>query len=200
MTDIVPERIETDRLRLERLGRETVDPLELYRICSSDDGIDEVTAYLPWSPHRSVDETASFIEERERDWEDRESVTYVIRPRDGEAGAGQLAGLAGLAFAWDRLTARLGVWLRRRFWGRGYSGERAAALMEVAFDRLDLDAVAVTHQVGNERSRRAIEQYVEAHGGRREGRLRNWSVRDGAPVDEVRYTVSREEYVRATSE
>lgn len=199
MPAIFPDHIETDRLRLEPLRRETVDVFELYRICSADDGIEAVTKYLPWQPHRTVDETVEFVERCEQQWSDHEGVTYVIRPREGEDGAGELAGLTSLGCEWDRLTAGLGLWLRKRFWGRDYSGDRAAALIEVAFERLDLEVVAVTHQVGNDQSRRAIEKYVEAHGGRQEGRLRNWALRDGEPVDEVRYTISREEYQQTVS-
>ena len=101
---------------------------------------------------------------------------------------------------WDRRTAILGVWLRKPFWGRGYSGERAAALMEIAFERLHLELVAVTHDAGNEKSRRAIEQYVERFGGRHDGLIRNAEVDgDGTPVDQHRYSISREEYLGTTA-
>lgn len=67
--------------------------------------------------------------------------------------------------------------------------------MELAFDRLDLELVAVTHRVDNRKSRRAIEKYVEAHDGQCDGLLRNWYVdADGEPVDKRRYTVTCEQY------
>lgn len=53
----------------------------------------------------------------------------------------------------------------------------------------------MTHVVGNERSERAIQKYVERFGGRREGTLRNYVPFDEGPHDAVRYTVSRTEYV-----
>lgn len=200
MPPIFPERIETDRLRLERLNRETVDVFELYRICSADDGIERVTEYLPWTPHDTVKETIEFLEDCEEDRADDKGAAYVVRPRDGEEGAGEIAGLTGLGVNWDRRTANLGLWLRTRFWGRGYAQERAAALIEVAFEHLDLELIAVEHQAGNENSRRAIEKYVDAHGGRHEGRLRNWATNGGEPVDQHRYTISRSEYEEAVGE
>ena len=122
----------------------------------------------------------------------------MLRPREGEDGAGAFAGTAGLGVDWEKETAELGIWLRPRFWGRGYSGERADRFLELAFDRLDLAVVAVTHDARNEQSRRAIEKYVERFGGRREGRLRNGGVRqDGTPYDLVRYSVTREEWTTA---
>ena len=66
--------------------------------------------------------------------------------------------------------------------------------MELAFCRLDLEVVAVTHHADNDNSRRAIEKYVEAHGGRCEGLLRNWIPYGEEVADEYRYTISREEY------
>ena len=96
--------------------------------------------------------------------------------------------------------ATMGMWLRKPFWGRGYSGERAAALLEVAFERLDLELVAVDHQAGNEKSERAIRKYVEAHGGQYDGVLRNWVPMDEGVDDLHRYTVTREQWTEATKD
>lgn len=194
-----PERIETDRLRLAPRWPERVDLDDCYRICSSDPGIDEVTEYVTWDPHETKKETLEFLERGRERWEDDEAAGYVIRPREGEDGAGEIAGFGGLSVDWEKRTAVLGTWLRKRFWGRGYSGERAAALVEVAFADLDLDLVAVSHLPENEQSRRAIEKYVDRLGGRREGLLRNnITFADGSVHDEVRYSIAREEWRDAT--
>ncbi|WP_280586592.1 GNAT family protein [Halorubrum sp. Boch-26] len=195
-----PETIETDRLRLEARRPENVDLDACYRICSSNLAIDEVTEYVTWSPHETKRETLEFLERGRKRWADREAASYVIRPREGEDGAGALAGFGGFEVDWERRTAELGTWLRKRFWGRGYSGERAAALVEVAFAELDLELVAVGHHPDNDNSRRAIETYVDRFGGRREGRLRNHlTFADGSVHDEVRYTISQAEWREATS-
>ncbi|WP_435177585.1 GNAT family N-acetyltransferase [Halorussus sp. AFM4] len=204
-----PERVETDRLVLEPLTPEYVDVLAFYRHASRHNPhIEEITEYLTWEPHATPKETLEFLESRAEAWEAGEDASYVVRTKDEEGGAvegadgdsrgGEIAGAAGLHPDWDRRTGTLGTWLRKPFWGRGYSGERAAALMDVAFDRLDLEVVAVTHQDGNENSRRAIEKYVAAHGGQREGLLRNGGVSPDGPVDVHRYTVTREQWSEAT--
>jgi RimJ/RimL family protein N-acetyltransferase len=126
-------------------------------------------------------------------------VTYLLYPREGEEGAGEMAGTCGLGVDWDTRVGELGIWLRKPFWGRGYSGERAAALMDLAFERLDLEVVAIPVIPDNEQSNRAVEQYVEAHGGRLEGRLRNARATPDGPVDLNRYTVSQAEYREATT-
>lgn len=195
-----PVVVETDRLRLERAAPDAVDVHELYRVSSADDGIDEVTRYVGWDPHETPKETQKFLRTCESRWDDAESAQYVIRPREDEDGAGEIAGMTGLTLRWDRRVAEPGVWLRRRFWGRGYSGERAGALLELSFGVLDLGVVAVHHHPDNENSRRAVERYVDRFGGRREGRLRNAHRWGDEAVDLVRYTVAREEWREATAD
>jgi RimJ/RimL family protein N-acetyltransferase len=195
VSELFPDRIETDRLVLDPLH--DVDVLRYYELCAGDDGIEEVTEYVPWTPHDTPKETAEFLETKAEQWVEGTNAEYVIRPAAGEDGAGTIAGATGLGVDWDRRTGSFGLWLRKRFWGRGYSGERAAALMAVAFDHLDLDLIEVTHMDGNEKSRKAIEGYIEAHGGRHEGCLRGYERADlerGGAVDAHRYTVTREEF------
>lgn len=196
---LFPDRIETERLVLDRLSTETVDPRRYYEVCSSDRGIEDVTRYTPWDPHETPAESLAFLEGREEAWAEGRSADYAIRPRAGEPGAGELAGASGLGIDWERRLGSLGIWLRKRFWSRGYSGERAEALVELAFDRLDLAVVDVAVRADNEKSRRAVERYVDRLGGRRDGRFRNrWAVGVDDPVDEIRYSISRDEYRRAT--
>lgn len=195
---LFPEEMTSDRLRYERLHPSSFDPLELYEHVNEDaPHIDEITRYVTWDPYEHPKEAVDWVEECGSAFDAGESATYVVRPREGER-AGEFAGLAGLHPDWDRRRATLGVWLRKPFWGRGYAGERAARLLELAFDRLDLDIVTVSHDPDNENSRRAIERYVERFGGRREGRIRNDVRISGEVRDTVRYSISRAEYRAAT--
>jgi len=202
MSDLFPDRIETERLVLEAAATETVDPLALYEHTSEDaPHIDEITEHVTWDPHGTPKESAEFLELVTDERENGEGATYVVRPRPCEDGAGEFAGFTGIGVDWDARTATFGAWLRKPFWGRGYSGERAAALMDVAFDRLDLDAVVVCVHDGNEKSRTAVSRYVDAHGGHREGLLRNFEVNmDGSVADVHRFTVTAAEYRAATSD
>jgi RimJ/RimL family protein N-acetyltransferase len=189
-----PAIIETERLRLEPRTPEYVDALDVYEHCKQGaPHIDEVTEHLPWDPHQTPNETAAFLERGAERREAREQVDYVIRTKGDENGAGEIAGFGGLTFDWDTDSAELGTWLRKPFWGRGYSGERALALCELAFDHLDIGVVAVTHDAGNENSARAIEKYIDRMDGRREGTLRSFHAGD-PPRDAVRYSVTRAEY------
>lgn len=192
-SELFPDRIETDRLVLEAAGPDTVDVHELYELCSSE-AAERVTEYVTWEPHAHPKETLEFLEFAADQHGSGESAQYAIRPGESEDGAGELAGMCGLTVDWDRNLGEPGIWLRPRFWGRGYSGERARALVELAFDRLDLDCVAVEVLDDNERSRRAVESYIADLGGQYEGLLRHAKAWEDGPVDLHRWSVTREEY------
>ena len=195
---LFPERLETDRLELEALTTETIDPLTLYEYSSHRaDDIEDVTRYLTWEPHETPKVSRDFVQQMTEAREAGETASYVVRPSAGEDGAGEFAGLTGLSVDWDRRAGMLGMWLRKPFWGRGYSSERASELFRVAFERLDLDVVAVECDVDNEKSRRAIEKYIESHGGRQEGILRNWADHGDGPATVHRYSVTQAEYREA---
>ena len=189
-----PESVESDRLQHEQLSHENVDVQEFYRICSGDDGIEEVTRYMPWTPHETMKQSKDFIDRNERKWDDGESLAYILRPKTPENGAGEFAGLTGLVFEWERRTAINWIWIRKRFWGRGYNGESAQVLMELLFEQLDLEVYAVTHAVENAKSQQAIQKYIKAAGGQCDGLLRSWIPHKNYVSDEVRYTVTQEEW------
>lgn len=193
---LFPEELASERLRYEALHPETADPCEFYEhVKAGAPGIDAVTEYVTWEPYDHPKQAVDWINHAGEGFDAGEEVHYVIRPREGDR-AGELAGLTSISPDWDRQLAVLGIWLRKPFWGRGYSGERAARMLELAFDRLDLEVVSVTHDPDNEQSRKAIEGYVERFGGRKEGHIRNDIVIDGEPRDSVRYSISRAEWER----
>ncbi|ELY33642.1 N-acetyltransferase GCN5 [Natrialba magadii ATCC 43099] len=210
--------MESERLRYERVHPEEFDAYELYEyVQAGTPHVDELTEYMPWDPHAHPKESFDWVEQSGKQFDDGEAANYLVRLAEDEAGvkvedededenedenenegkqAGELAGTAGLSVDWDCKRAVFGTWFRKPFWGRGYSGERAARMLELAFDRLDLELVAVAHDPENDKSRRAIEKYVDRFGGRKEGRLRNKVVIDDEPRALVQYSISREEWER----
>ncbi|MFC7175684.1 GNAT family N-acetyltransferase [Halosegnis marinus] len=165
---LFPATMETDRLRFEAIRPGSLDPVEMYEHVRPDaPAIDEVTRYLRWGPHPTPKATAEFVARAGEAYEASEDVHYTVRPTEGDL-AGEFLGTAGFHPDWDREVATLGVWFREVAWGNGYSGERAARMLELAFERLDLAYVKIDHDARNERSRRAIEKYVERFGGRKE--------------------------------
>ena len=195
MADIFPKEIRTKRLRFRPALPATVDVHELYQIYSADPGIEDVTRWVAWNPHHDLEQTMELLEEHQSKWDNREKATYCIHPKESEPDSGEIAGTTNIRVDWDQRRGRLGLWLRKKYWGRGYSGERAAAFVAIAFELLDLEIVVVSHIPGNKKSEKAISKYVDRLGGRKEGYIRNGLAGDdGSVYDQVQYSISRAEW------
>lgn len=72
--------------------------------------------------------------------------------------------------------------------------EAARGLTVLAFDRLDLEVVTLGYDDGNERSKAAIESFVERVGGQYDGVRRNATPRGDDVVDAYSYSVTCEQY------
>lgn len=210
MTDLFPRVVRTDRLRFERFRPELVDVLDGDRLShyyGSEDGIEDATAMMTWEPHAHRKETADTLGLLSGGGGE---AVYAVFPRaelDAEQDrdgvdasaldADAFAGTAGVHPDWDRRLAGFGMWLRKAYWGRGYSGERADALVPLVFERLDLDAVAVETYPANEQSIAAIGKYVDRWGGQFQGTFRAFKAVDG-PQTVRRYVIDRTDYEDAT--
>ncbi len=192
---LFPVDVESERLRYEPL-HESVEVLDLYEYHRSGE-MDSVMRSLGETPHATPKETMDELGESRNAWEAGERATYAIKSRSDEA----FVGVAELWLEWEKRKASLGIWIREPFWGRGYSAERAAVMLYVAFQRLDLELVSVGHERENERSKRSIEKYVDSYGGQYDGVLRNWLPPGdfGGPRDLHTYSISQTQWREAVT-
>ena len=85
----------------------------------------------------------------------------------------------------------IGYELAKPYWGNGYMPEALRAMIQCAFERKNLDVLAIGHFSGNDRSRRVIEKC----GFQYEGTIRRAFQRsDGQVFDDVCYSILKEEY------
>lgn len=85
----------------------------------------------------------------------------------------------------------IGYELAREYWGNGYMPEALRAMIVCAFQRKNVEVLAISHFAGNDRSRRVIEKC----GFRYEGTIVQAFCRcDGRVMDDVCYSILREEY------
>ena len=113
--------IETARLRLRRPQGPDADAI--FQRYASDP---EVTRYLAWPTHRSLEQTKAFLAFSDEAWRRWPAGPYLI-----ENPAGELLGGTGFAFD-DARTAQTGYVLARDAWGQGYATEALAALTALA--------------------------------------------------------------------
>ncbi|HEY3720884.1 MAG TPA: GNAT family N-acetyltransferase [Roseiarcus sp.] len=142
-------RLETARLWL-RWPR-AADAPAIQRYCSRW----EVARYTARIPHPYPPGAAErFIyAAREGNGSGRE-LTLVLTPIRGRREA---IGAVGLELrGWDRLA--LGYVLAPEFWGKGYTSEAVAAMVEAAFSLTQAIEISATVRVENPASRRVLEK------------------------------------------
>jgi ribosomal-protein-alanine N-acetyltransferase len=113
-----PEHIETSRLVLRRPV--AADAGAIYTRYSSDT---EVTKYVGWPRHQSIEQSKAFLAFSEAEWNRWPVGPYLIE-RQGDR---ELLGGTGLAFE-TPTAAATGYVLARDAWGHGYATEALTRL------------------------------------------------------------------------
>ena len=157
------EEIETERLVLRR-PRVSDEPAVFSRYASDP----EVTRYMSFPTHRSLDDTHAYVQWSDDCWARwPRAGPMLVFARDGVT----LLGGAGIVNQSDTL-AQIGYLLARDAWGRGYASEALLASIEVAraagVRRLEA-GVHVEHHA----SRRVLEKAGFSHEGMRSGLFPN---------------------------
>ena len=167
-----PERIETERLLIRRPTLADADAV--FSRYSSDA---EVTRFMGWSRHRSVDDTRAFLEFSEAEWRERPAGPYLIESRQ----EGRLLGSTGFGFE-TPYRAETGYVLARDAWGRGYATEAVRAMVALA-PSLGIRRLQALCHPDNRPSWRVLEKC----GFERENLLRSHSIlpnlKPGEPCD-----------------
>jgi [ribosomal protein S5]-alanine N-acetyltransferase len=152
-----PERIETPRLVLRKPRLDDAEAIYANYASSPD-----VTRFLGWPRHESVESTRSFLEFAEAEWGEWPAGPYVIEVREG----GTIVGGTGFGFETPHRAAT-GYVLAQGVWGRGYATEALRAVVGVA---LTLDLVRLYALCHTEHA--ASWRVLEKCGFGREGVLR----------------------------
>jgi RimJ/RimL family protein N-acetyltransferase len=154
---MLPETLETLRLLLRRPLPRDADVI--FHAYAQDR---EVTRFLVWLPHSSVETTRKFIADCETRWETAKAFPYVItRKADREL-------LGMIEFRPNGHRADFGFVLARRYWGQGLMPEAVSALISIVLAQPSVYRVEATCDVDNKASARALEKA----GLSREGLLR----------------------------
>ncbi len=117
-----PELIETARLVLRKPA--STDGKAIFWRYASDP---EVTKYLGWPRHRSLEDTEAFLAFSDAAWERWPAGPYLIESRAGH----QLLGSTGFAFETPSVAAT-GYVLAKDAWNKGYATEALRAIVELA--------------------------------------------------------------------
>jgi RimJ/RimL family protein N-acetyltransferase len=156
-----PKILQTERLRLRK--PRLADAETIFREYASDA---EVTRYVSWRAHQTIDETREYMRVCLAAWDVGKAFQWVIERKEDNQLMGMIAARVQ-AHRWE-----LGYVLARRYWGHGYMSESVKGLIDWAFKGADVFRVWAVCDVENLASARVMERA----GMQREGVLRRWSV------------------------
>lgn len=175
-------RIETDRLILRRFTIEDADIM--YKNWASDD---EVTKYLTWPTHADVGVTRMILEEWVQKYSDLDFYQWAIELREiGEP----IGSLSVVSYESKTASATLGWCMGKHWWGQRLMPEAGSAVLKYLFEEVEFNRIAAQHDADNSRSGRVMQKI----GMTREGTLRASGRNNRGIVDEVYYSILKEDY------
>lgn len=141
----VPQVIPTPRLSLRRPNKQ--DAHAIFESYGSDP---EVSRFLTWRTHRSLQDTNAFLHASDRGWIQGTELPFLAW--SGET----LVGSTGLTLLAEQ-RARTGYLVARDRWGNGFASEMLVAMIQLA-RLLDVSEVEALVQPGHERSVRVLSK------------------------------------------
>ena len=167
------QRIETHRLILRRyrIG----DAEDMFSNWASDP---EVTKFLTWPAHQSIDVTRRILNAWISYYDDGGFFQWAIELKETGSVIGNIA-VVRLEEAIGE--AEIGYCMGRAWWGRGIMPEALRAVCDYLFDTVGVDRICAGHDVKNPNSGRVMEKAgLRKEGVRRGGGKNNQGICDTA--------------------
>ena len=148
----------------------------------------EVTRFLSWRPHQTVEVTKAVINSWQKDYRGSGRCHWGIVWKETGGLVGNIAVVES-----GRDWAELGYCLGRAYWGQGIVTEAARAVIDYLFSKTTLSSIRARHHPDNPASgavmRKAGMRFVkiEPNGGQ---------LNTGEPHDAALYSLDREEWAK----
>lgn len=176
------QRIETDRLILRRYVIEDADAM--YKNWASDS---EVTKFLTWQPHSSVDVSRSIIVDWLKEYSDEKYYQWAIVLKAN--GNEPIGDISVVQMNEDISMVHIGYCLGRAWWRRGIMSEALKAVMDFMFDTVEVNRVEARHDPRNPNSGKVMQKC----GMKYEGTLRSADRNNQGICDACYYALLRSE-------
>jgi ribosomal-protein-alanine N-acetyltransferase len=184
MEHIGTQTIETPRLILRRFRAEDAEAQ-----FANWSGDPEVTRFLRWAPHKSLEESRESIARRLARYEKMDAYMWAVARKDGPL----MGAVSARVQEGEDSIAELGYCLGRAFWGKGYMTEALTAVIEYMLVRVGVNRVEAVHAAENPASgavmrkagmlregqiRQAYKNHMGFHDGELYGLVReDWDIR-----------------------
>lgn len=168
----------TARLRLRKL-RES-DAEDFYKFSSDT----EVSRYMLWKPHESVEESARSIENSIQKYELGSFYRWGIALADSDILIGMIQ---LLRFDENNSSCSFAYMLNKNHWNKGLGTEALSAILRYAFEEMQMEMVEADHMSDNVASGIVMKKCGMIH----TGTDKNKYEKDGVSYDTDTYVITR---------
>ena len=170
MNHVGTRELRTDRLVLRRFI--IADAPAMYGNWASDD---EVTTFLTWPTHTSVDVSRAVLEEWMRDYARDDCYQWAIVPAEptGQLKDQPVGSISAVEVDDDLSAILIGYCIGRAWWHQGITSEALSAVMDFFFDVVGANRVGCKHDTRNPRSGLVMQRCGMRYEGTLRGAARN---------------------------
>jgi len=141
--------IESTRLLFVELSADYSQ--QIFEYASSE----EVTKYVAWKRHESIDDTINFLEWSRSQSENLYHFDFGLITKEG----GEFIGTAGTThYQTDEKSIDFGYVLNKKYWNKGFATETARQICEFVFQKPDIEFLRAYVFAANLPSRRVLEK------------------------------------------
>lgn len=164
--DTPPQIMETDRLLLRPF---TIDDAQAVFSYASDP---DVTRFMDWPTHQSIDTSIEWIQLTLNRWERHEEFTWGITVKTRDIGV-----IGAISCREIDFKVSFGYVLDKAHWGMGFATEASRALVDMLSSINGVRRIWATCDIDNQASANVLAK----SGCSLEGNLRNWAIRPNLP-------------------
>ena len=128
--------LETERIILRKIKVE--DAEEAFKNWTSDD---EVSKYMIWSTHKTVEDTKQWLAEEEKNSKNGENYCFGIVLKE----TGELIGSMSYHLVKEEDRYEVGYGIGKRFWRKGYTTEALKCMMDFLIKDLEIKKFICRH-------------------------------------------------------
>ena len=171
MKHLGTKTIETKRLILRKF---TIDDAEnMYKNWASDD---EVTKFLTWPTHKSVEVSKSIIKLWIKEAESEKSYQWCIELKDTKEAIGSI-GVVNIFE--DVEVVEIGYCIGKSYWKQGIVCEAFKALIDFFFQEVQVNRIEAKHDTNNPGSGKVMSKCgLKFEGIKRSGGINNTGICD----------------------
>lgn len=145
------QRLETERLILRRFVID--DAAAMYKNWASDD---EVTKYLMWHTHTSIDVSRAVTEEWVSSYSNEKYYQWAIVLK--ENGSEPIGSISAVHMNEDISMVHIGYCIGRNWWNKGITSEALKAVMDFFFENVGANRIESRHDPRNPNSGKVMKK------------------------------------------